>query len=431
MGSKIWTVLRSEFARRVRSKWYIVMTLLGPLLLLGILFIPAIIGVVSVTGNVRTIALVDRTDVLAERLATTDEARFKFLPTRAGLDSLRRAVEAGELDGYLLLPSEFAEGQGEASYYSVEGGGMSLENELRNVLDGVVDAHRLEAADASAEVVAILSSKPDIRLFKLTDEGEQADASAASSILGFIMGFFMYGTILFYGAYVMHGVMEEKQSRVLEIIISSVRPFELLMGKVLGIGAMGLLQMVVWVVILVGLTMSAGGVISLFLDPSDFNLPASAGQEELLGAADFALPAFEPALFIWFLLFFLGGYLLYSSLFAAVGSTVENSQDAQGMMLPLTLLIVIPILFISVVVEAPNSTLSVLLSFVPFFSPILMIVRVAVTSVPFWQVLLSFLLLCGTFVGAVWVSSRIYRIGILMYGKKPTFRELARWFAYQ
>lgn len=431
MGAKTWTVLKSEFARRVRSKWFIVMTLLGPLLLLGVLFIPAIIGVASVTGNVRTIALVDRTGALAERLVPSDEARFKFLPSSAAPDSLRRAVKTGALDGYLLIPPEYVKGEGEATYYSVEGGGMSLENELRNVLDAAVDAHRLEATDASPEVISILSSKPGIRLLRLTEEGEQADASAASSILGFIMGFFMYGTILFYGAYVMHGVMEEKQSRVLEIIISSVRPFELLMGKVLGIGAMGLLQMVVWVVILMGLTMSAGGIISLFLEPADFNLPASAGQEELLGAADFALPVLDPALFIWFLLFFLGGYLLYSSLFAAVGSTVENSQDAQGMMLPLTLLIVIPILFISVVVESPNSTLAILLSFVPFFSPILMIVRVAVTAVPFWQVLASLLLLCGTFVGAVWVSSRIYRIGILMYGKKPSFRELARWFAYQ
>lgn len=431
MGSKTWTVLKSEFGRRVKSKWYIVMTLVGPLMLLSILFIPVIVGVASVAGSGRAIALVDRTDALAEQLTSTDDERFEFLPTDVGLDSLRRAVEAGDIDGYLVIPPEYIRGEGEATYYSVEGGGMSLENELRDVLDSVVDAYRLDAAAATPEVVEILSSKPSVRLLKLTDEGEQADASAASSILGFIMGFFMYGTILFYGAYVMHGVMEEKQSRVLEIIISSVRPFELLMGKVLGIGAMGLLQMFVWVVILMGLTMSAGGIISLFLDPSDFNLPASAGQEELLGAADFALPVIEPALFIWFLLFFLGGYLLYSSLFAAVGSTVENSQDAQGMMLPLTLLIVIPILFISVVVETPNSMLAILLSFVPFFSPILMIVRVAVTSVPFWQVLLAFLLLCGTFVGAVWVSSRIYRVGILMYGKKPSMRELARWFAYQ
>lgn len=430
MAAKTWTVLKSEFGRRVRSKWFIIMTLIGPLLLLAIIFVPALIGASAAKGNVRTIAIVDRTDVLTERLTEAAGGRFGFVPSNAGLDSLRRAVETGELDGYLLLPPELIRGEGEATYYSVEGGGLSLENELRGMLDSAVDGYRLEAADASAEIVDILRTRPNVRMFKLTEAGEQADSSAASSVLGFIMGFFMYGTILFYGAYVMHGVMEEKQSRVLEIIVSSVRPFELLMGKVLGIGAMGLLQMVVWVLILVGLTMSAGAVVSLFLDPADFNLPASAGQDELLGAADFALPMIDPGLFIWFLLFFLAGYLLYSSLFAAVGSSVDHQQDAQGMMFPLTLLIVIPILFISVVVEAPNSALAIFLSFVPFFSPILMIVRVAVTSVPFWQVLSAFLLLCGTFVGAVWVSSRIYRIGILMYGKKPSLRELARWFAY-
>ncbi len=431
MRSKIWTVLKSEFWRRIRSKWFVVMTVVGPVFLIGLMIVPGLVGYLASESNVRRIAVVDETNALAGLLAAWSDPRFEFVPVTAPPDSLRNAVEDGEYAGYLVLPARYHEGLGQATYYSVEGGGLTLETELQDVLDTLVDGHRLGTSNTSPEVVEFLRTKPDLRLVKLTEEGERADSAAASSLLGAIMGFFMYGAMFIYGAYVMHGVMEEKQSRVLEIIVSSVRPFELLMGKVLAIGAMGLLQMGVWAALLIAITLSAGGVISLFLDPADFDLPAGVGEEDLLAAANFALPSLDPSLFVWFLAFFLGGYLLYSSLFAAVGSTVEHQQDAQGLMLPLTALIVIPILFITVVVESPNSTLSIILSVIPFFSPILMIVRIAVTTVPLWQVFASFALLCCTFVGAVWASSRIYRVGILMYGKRPTIRDLIRWFAYQ
>jgi len=431
MTSKIWTVLKSEFGRRVRSKWFIIMTLAGPVFLIGLMVVPSFVGYLASQSTARTIAVVDGTDVLSQQFVDASNERFQFVPGTEGSGAARSAVEEGTLDGFLVLPAGLLQGEGSATYYSVEGGGLTLEMELQNVLDTVVDDFRLAESNAPREIIELLRSKPELHLLRITEEGEQADSTAASSLIGVIMGFFMYGAMFIYGAYVMHGVMEEKQSRVLEIIVSSVRPFELLMGKVLGIGAMGLLQMGAWAGILLLLTMSAGGIISLFLDPADLNLPAGAGQEELLAAADFALPSFQPSLFIWFLLFFFGGYLLYASLLAAVGSAVEHQQDAQALMLPLTALIIIPILFITVIVESPNTTLSVVLSLIPFFSPILMIVRIAVTSVPFWQVLASFLLLCGTFVGAVWVSSRIYRVGILMYGKRPTIKDLVRWFAYQ
>ena len=154
-------------------------------------------------------------------------------------------------------------------------------------------------------------------------------------------------------------------------------------------------------------------------------------QDEILQAVDFAVPSIKPSVFVWFVLFFIGGYLLYSSLFAAVSSLVEQQQDAQGLLMPIYLLIIIPIMFMVFFVESPNSTLAVVLSMVPFFSPILMVVRVAVTEVPFWQVGLAYSLLLSTFVGAMWVSSRIYRVGILMYGKKPNIKDLIRWIRYQ
>ncbi len=212
--------------------------------------------------------------------------------------------------------------------------------------------------------------------------------------------------------------------------MASVLPIQLLMGKVLGVGAVGLVQMTLWGAIIIGLSLGAGTVLSLVLDPSAFDLPADVSQEVLLPEADIALPSISAGLFVWFVLFFLGGYLLFASLYAAIGSAVEQPQDAQALMLPVTFLIILPIMFLFPIIENPNAGFAVVLSMVPFFSPILMIVRVAVTEVPFWQVALSYLLLISGFVGSIWISSRIYRVGILMYGKKPSPKEIWRWIRH-
>lgn len=429
--NKIWIIFKSEFGRRVRSKWFILTTLLGPVVLIGLMVVPPIIGMMASEGNERVVAVLDETGVLGELLAERSTSQLVFQPVDEPEDEVRASVEAGVFHGYMVLPEGILEGSAEAQYYSVEGGGFTMESRLEAVLDGVIIGHRLNERNVPREVQTLMQSDANVRLRKITDEGSTADSAAASSLLGMVMGFVIYIAMFIYGAFVMHGVMEEKQSRVLEIVVSSVRPFELLMGKVLGIGAMGLLQMGAWVIFVVGLTLSAGGVASLFLDPADFNLPESVSGQELAAAADVNLPLLAPELFVWFLLFFLGGYLLYASLFAAIESSVENQQDAQSLMFPVTILIVIPMLFISVIVESPNTTLAVLLSMVPFFSPVLMVLRIAVTQVPFWQALLSFLILCAAFVGTIWVCGRVYRVGILMYGKKPTLRDLVHWFRYQ
>lgn len=429
--SRIWIVFRSEFLRRVKSKWFVLTTLLGPLVLIGLMVIPPIVGMMASQNNERTVAVLDRTGVLAADLTARSGDGVHFTATSDPPDSLRSAVERGRYDGYLILPEDLIDGTGHARYYSVEGSGVSLGPRLEGALNDVITRYRLAAANVSPDVREIFSARTSVQLLKLTEEGTAADRAAASSILGVMMGFVIYIAMIIYGAYVMHGVMEEKQSRVLEIIVSSVRPFELLMGKVLGIGAMGLVQMAAWACFVLGLTFSAGSIAAVFLDPSDFNLPEGAGQQELAAAANVSLPNLSPELFIWFLLFFIGGYLLYASFFAAIGSSVESQQDAQSLMFPVTILIIVPMLFISILVESPNSTLSVVLSLVPFFSPVLMVLRIAVTEVPFWQTLVSYLLLVGGFVGSIWVCGRIYRVGILMYGKKPSLRDLVRWFRYQ
>ena len=428
--NKIWIILKSEFMRRVRTKMFVITTLLAPILLIAIGTVPGIVGYFAAAGDEdERIAVVDETGVLLDRLRARGAFR-SFVEAELPVDSLQQQVRAGELHGYLVFPDSLIRGAGSAYYYSAEGGGFSMGFRLSDAVDEAVQDYRLEAAGASTEVRGILDDDVSVEMLTLTEEGTKADSTFIYSIVGYIMGFIIYGALFAYGGIVMQSVIEEKTSRVVEVVVSAVRPFQLLMGKVLGIGAMGLLQFIFWGLLIGGALTFAGSAIALFLDPSELNLPEGASQDALLQAADITIPTIEPAIFIGFVLFFLGGYLLYASLFAAVGSAVEQQQDAQSLMMPITLLIIMPMLFITVLVEDPNSTLAVVLSIIPFFSPILMIVRMSATEVPFWQLALSYLLLYGSFVGTIWVSSRIYRVGILMYGKKPTLREMVRWFSY-
>jgi ABC-2 type transport system permease protein len=241
----------------------------------------------------------------------------------------------------------------------------------------------------------------------------------------------IYFAVLFYGQFVMQGVIQEKSNRVVEVIVSSVRPFELLMGKVLGIGAMALVQMVTWLVLAVGGSAAVGPLLLLFFDPADLGAPSGASAAAMTEAAGVSIPPLPLDLVVWFILFFLGGFLLYASLFAAVGSTVEQQQDAQSLLIPVMMPLILPILFLIYVIEAPNALASVVLSMVPFFSPILMVLRIAVTTVPFWEIALAFGLLVLTFIGTIWLAGRIYRVGILSYGKTPSLREIATWVTYE
>ncbi len=427
---KVWIILKSEFLRRIQTRMFILTTLLAPILLVAVGAVPGLIGYYAATGNEQTIAVVDETEVLLD-LLSNQGSRFMFEAAAAGADSLERAVREGNLKGYLVLPDSLAEGRGEATYFSSEGSGFSFGMMLGSAVEDAVQNYRLTVAEASPEVLDILQDGVSVEMMQLTEEGgAKEDASFIYSIIGYIMGFIIYGALFAYGGIVMQSVIEEKTSRVIEVIVSSVRPFQLLMGKVLGIGLVGLMQFFFWGLLIGGVLTFASSIFALFMDPAQLGLHEGASPDAMLQAAGITIPTLEPTLFIGFVLFFLGGYLLYASLFAAVGSAVEQQNDAQSLMMPITLLIIMPILFITVLVEHPNSTLSVVLSLIPFFSPILMVVRIAATEVPFWQLALSYALLFGTFVGTIWASSRIYRVGILMYGKKPTLMEMARWFRY-
>lgn len=424
--NKTWIVLRSEFMRRLKTKWFVFSTLLAPVILIGFFLLSGLVGYMASQGDSRVVAVLDETGVIASELTMADGDE-SFIAVDLQEDSLRAAVRAGAYDGYLLIPSEVLQGSGELQYFSASGGGLTFGTRLQSRVNRLVEDRRLVQSDVPPEVVEIVRTQIPLRNVKLTEEGTAGDTTVTSTMLGYFVGFVIYMAVFIYGSVVMQGVLEEKQSRVVEVMVSSVRPFDLLMGKVLGIGAVGLIQMTIWGGMIFLVFAAGGSIATMFMDPSEMGLTVDASTEAMLEASGLGLPQVSFGVFVLFLLFFLGGYLFYASLFAAAGSAVEQSQDAQSLLIPITLPIIIAFVFITFLVENPNGVLAVVLSLIPLFSPILMVVRLAVTEVPLWQVSVSLVLLIGSFVGAVWVSARIYRVGILMYGKKATFRDLVKW----
>jgi ABC-2 type transport system permease protein len=428
---KIWLILSSEFWRRVRSRAFILATLLVPIGLLALMTVPSIVTVFASETSERTVVVHDASGQLGESLREELGDNYTITLSDAPIDSLQAATRRGEYDATLVLPESLLRGEAEATLYSKESGNFFSNAELDGIIENVVRDVRLRQTDAGDDVMQIVESDIAFSTATLTEEGTEGGSTFIFTAIAYAVALIIYMAVFLYGQYVMQGVIEEKSNRVVEVVVSSVRPFQLLMGKVLGIGAMGLVQMVLWSTLaFAGLT-SAGTIAALFFDPSSFNLSESASQAEIAEAAGLAFPEIPVSLFVWFILFFVGGYLLYASVFAAVGSAVEQQQDAQSLLFVVLVPLLIPLMMMGVLLSSPNSTLSVVLSLIPFFTPILMPMRVALVDVPIWELGLSVVLLVLTFVATIWLAGRIYRVGILSYGKTPSVREIAKWVTYE
>lgn len=424
--SNIRIVFLREFIQRLKSKGFILSTLLAPLgmlVFIGILAISAMAGLSN--EDHRTIAVIDEGGEVVAGIKMPPNYTLK--PSKDTPENLRKQVLDETLDGYMVIPAAVLQGKGEVVYYSRGGGGLSFQLEIQRAVNQAVRALRLDHAKVSPDVRALFESETNVTIKEITAQGEKADATGALTGLAFVMAFLIYMMMFIYGSLVMQSVIEEKLNRVMEVMVSSVRPFDLLMGKVMGMGVLGVVQIVAWTVLSMGIMSAAGPIILLFLKPNQMNLPNQATQQQVLEKAGFVMPELHLMMFVWFALFFVGGYLLYASYFAAVGSAVESPQDAQQLMMPITLLIIIPMLFINSVIMNPDGGLATALSIIPFFAPILMPARIMATDVPIWQPTLAFILLTLTFLGAIWVSGRIYRVGVLSYGKKPSLLDLMKW----
>ena len=435
MSRKSLVVMQNEFMRRVTSKTFILTTLLGPAILIGFVVITIMISISAVedsfdeysseeTSSLR-IAVVDETGVLNARILSQDTGDHVLVT--ADLNAAHEGVLDGRFDAYVRIPPEVISGTRQPMLYSKEGSGRGVRGTLGGIIERALEDHLLADRNVSADVRSILDRVVWLDMVRLTDEGEEAGAPEGYVIIGGALGMIMYITMLIYGSLILYGTLEERTTRVVEIIVSSVRPFDLLMGKVLGIGLIGFVQMAVWMLMFLGAMILAGPIVGLFIDPAIYDLPATATSQEILAATNISLPQISVGLFVWFILYFIGGYLLYGGLFATVGTLVDSPQESQSLMVPLLMPMIISIIFLSPVMMNPDGGLALGLSLFPLTSPVPMIVRMSVMDVPFWQLVLSYGLLVLSFIGSIWVSARIYRASILMYGKKPSLRVIASY----
>ncbi|PYQ15600.1 MAG: hypothetical protein DMF80_08345 [Acidobacteria bacterium] len=411
--SRVLSVVRREYLERVRSKAFIVSTILGPTLLAGILIAPILLT--RQRGRALHVAILDPsgllgsevTQSLARRRAAGRE-RFVIEPPPPGTADQTRAalqerVVQGTLDGYLYLPPDALE-RSAAEYY---GKNVSNVMDLQLMDKAVEDAlvsRRLAREGLDPERVRSLTRRVDLKTIRVTARGAREDRGG-SFLLSLVLMMLLYTTMAMWGTAMMNGVIEEKSNRVVEVVVSSLPASRLFAGKLLGVGAAGLTQFLVWAACLAAISASGGAA---------------------WGAAG-AVPELSPFLLVAFVLFFLLGYFLYGAMYASIGAAVNTTQEAQSLAFPVMMPLILSIVFYPMVLAAPDSTAAVVLSLVPFFAPLLMFLRMTAVSPPAWQVALSMFLMLGAIAVITWAAARIYRVGILMYGKRPTFPEILRW----
>ncbi len=420
---KTTLIVKREYLTRVRKKSFILTTILVPLLFVALIFGTALMAVSS--SSTKKIAVLDESGVFAGKFKDDDDIKFTYL--KSGLEE---AKQSKDYDGVLHIPSFDPKNKNQFSIYSEEQIGLGAQNEIKNQMNDVLINERMQAAGISTTQLDSLQ-KESITVKNINGEGKSSDYEKSIAI-GYASGFLLYMFMLLYGMSVMRSVMEEKTNRIAEIIVSSVKPFQLMLGKIIGVALVGLTQFLIWVV-LIGIVTAVGGV--ALSQSGMMGSPELAGQMAQQGQAPDVQNIINVILgstnwveiIVWFLFYFLGGYFLYASLFAAVGSLVnEDPQDAQQLTLPITLPIIFGFVIMSLALKDPNSGIAIFGSIFPLTSPIVMMARIPF-GVPAWQIGLSALLLILGFIGTTWMAGKIYRTGILLYGKKVTLKEVGKW----
>lgn len=419
------------------------MTLLGPLLFGSLMVGPALVAMYAKDDSLKNIAVIDETGKFQSKLPEKDNIKFRYLQNTT-LDQARKTFAKDSLYGILYIPTGAIEAPSGVRFFSKEKPNLELKNHLENAIGKEIEKGKLAAYNI-ADIDTILKKvKTDvsIRTIQWNEDGTEKESSAEMSmIIAYISGFAIYMFIFLFGAQVMRGVIEEKTSRIVEVIISSIKPFQLMMGKILGIAAVAVTQLLIWVLLTTGIFM---GVKTFLIDKSASaeqiqNVMVKANSAPMAGDAADMSKASEvfsmignanlPFIICCFFFFFIGGYLLYSAMFAAIGAAVDNETETQQFMLPVTIPLILAILIMTSTFQDPNSSLSFWASMIPFTSPIIMMARVAY-GVPDWQLALSGVILVASFVGMTWLSGKIYRVGILMYGKKTSWKEILKWMRY-
>ena len=425
--AKLWAIIKREYVERVRSKWFVIATLFGPIFFSAIIIVPAWLSSRSkATSDIYNSTILDATGNgfghrLAVNIAGDSTIRGRMPEVRViapGMLSQAESTATHEVmnkdkTGYVVVDQQTLAGE-RARYAGSNATSIADMTQIKGAIRETILASRLEKVGLDNSRMKEITFIPlDFSTERITEKG-RAGSGIASVVFGFAIGFLLYGSIVIYGQTIMSGVLEEKTTRVAEVVMSSVPTDTLLAGKVLGVGAVGLTQQIIWIVTTYVLLKARAPIMARFGAP----------------AMSFTLPDISLGAGLIFLMFFLFGFIFYSSLFAAVGSSVNSESEARQAASPLMLLIVSTAVFIQPVLLNPTGTTAKVLSLVPFSSPIIMPIRMAVIGIPPLELAASLGLLAFGCIVALWLASRIYRVGLLMYGKRPSIREMARWVSY-
>ncbi len=433
---KIKLIILREYLSRVKKKSFIIMTLLGPLLMAGVVIVPVLLARVS-QDEAKVIEVVDETGLYVNKLGGSESVKFVY--SDKNIIAAKQDFDSANVDGILYIPSITVNYWQGIQLFTEKQPNISLVSYLEKTLQKEIESQRLQAEGIDEEVLKKIKTNVSVNSILLTDGGETKSSSELSAGVGFVGSFLIYFFIFLYGAQVMRGVVEEKTSRIVEVIISSVKPFQLMMGKIVGVAMVGLTQFLLWVVLTATIVTIAGKVLLNNEDVAPSTSPMMRGQAqmedqapqsemadvfEMIGAINF------PVILGVFIFYFIGGYLLYGSLFAAIGAAVDSETDTQQFMLPITIPLILSIIIAQMVITNPGGSLAFWFSIIPFTSPIIMMIRIPF-GVPYGELALSAGLLIAGFLFTTWLAARIYRVGILMYGKKVSYKELGKWLFYK
>ena len=439
--NKILLIIQREYVTRVRKKSFWIASILVPFLIAGVYAIPIYLAINS--NDTKTIEIVDESGLFKDKIKSEEDITYRFI--NKPFEEAKKGLLNSDADILVNIPKDILSNSDGVKMVGKKSIGFGTQHDIEGAIQAELRNIKLKNANIDLKVLEDNKVKVSSDTFTLQEDGkEQSSSSTGAMILAGIFGFVLYMSAFLYGSQVMNGVIEEKSNRIIEVMISSVRPFQLMMGKIIGVGLVGITQFLLWGILtftastattslMLGkveakaLTMQKTGVKKEEVEKfkSEFK-----SKNPLAGISQTVENISLAKLIICFFLFYIGGYLIYSSLFAAVGSAVENSTEAQQFLLPVTIPILVSFFLGQAIIQDPDSNLAFWASMFPLTSPIDMMVRLPF-GVPNWQIALSFFLLVLGFMGTTWLAGKIYRVGILMYGKKPSWKEITKWVFYK
>lgn len=443
--SNIGLIIGREYSTRVKKKSFILLTILTPVLMAALMFIPVLIALYSGEDK-QVISFVDNTGLLEDCFESSGKTEYRFLPVETTRESIKNTFDTYDSSTLIYVSALDSAGNAEVTAYSREPLGMETKVAIEGKISGALRDRKLQQLDIQNfdEIMDKVRSDVKIDAYTLTDEGEEKkDSVEIYMIIAYVLSFLIYMFVAVFGSMVMRGVIEEKTNRIVEVIVSSVSSFELMMGKLIGVALVALTQFAIWIILIGAVMFGLQGVISskmadkvadvttamnettVGVHPDMGNLGQISSIMDQLSQINFG------QILLCFLIYFVLGYLLYAAMFAAVGSAVDNEADTNQLSLPITIPLMIGLFIMLHTFQHPSSQLSIWASMIPFTSPMVMLARIPFGVVPAWQLILSIFLLVATFIAIAWASAKIYRVGILTYGKKATFKDLFKWMKYR